>query len=57
MASIPDAHPDSVPPSPTDSPEQVTPPADPGRESVEDLPADPSGTIGAERSARRPAPS
>jgi hypothetical protein len=43
MASQPDAHPDSVPPEPSDSPGQVTPPIDPGRESVEDIPAEAGG--------------
>ena len=40
MASQPDSHPDSVPAVPSDSPEQVTPPSDPGRESVEDIPSE-----------------
>lgn len=35
MATQPDAHPDSDPSGPSDSPEQVTPPDDDGRESVE----------------------
>jgi hypothetical protein len=43
MASLPDAHPDSVPPGPSDSPEQVTPPAEPGRENIEDLHDDSDG--------------
>jgi hypothetical protein len=46
MASRPDAHPDSVPEGPSDSPEQVTPPNDPGRESVEDISVDGGGTAG-----------
>ena len=46
MATIPDANPDSVPAGPSDSPEQVTPPADGGRESVEDTPGDSGGTAG-----------
>jgi hypothetical protein len=41
MATTPEAHPDSAPPGPSDSPEQVTPPVDPGRESVEDVPPEP----------------
>ncbi len=47
MASIPDAHPDSVPPEPSDSPEQITSPSDPDRESVEDIPTDLGRTAGA----------
>ena len=43
MASQPDAHPDSVPPGPSDSPEQVTPLAEPRRENIEDLPDDSDG--------------
>ena len=35
MASIPDPHPDSLPPEPAGSPEQVDLPAEPGREDVE----------------------
>jgi hypothetical protein len=46
MASVPDTHPDSIPAGPSDSPEQVTPPVDPGRESVEGTPGDPGGTAG-----------
>jgi hypothetical protein len=40
MASQPDAHPDSEPTGPSDSPEQVSPATDPGRETVEDSPGD-----------------
>jgi len=42
MASTPEANPDSVPPDTSDSPEQVTPLSAPGRERVEDLPAEPA---------------
>ena len=35
MATHPDANPDSVPAGPADSPEQVSPSDNPGRESVE----------------------
>ena len=44
MASHPDANPDSDPSGPSDSPEQVTPSNDPGRENIEDSPDDFSGT-------------
>ena len=40
MASHPDANPDSDPSGPSDSPERVTPAGDPGRENIEDSPAD-----------------
>ncbi|WP_420138175.1 hypothetical protein [Sphingomonas sp.] len=40
MATHPDANPDSIPSGPSDSPEQVTPVRDPGRENVEDNPDD-----------------
>jgi hypothetical protein len=43
MASIPDVHPDNVPAGPSESPEQITPPSDPGRESIEDMPDEPAG--------------
>jgi len=43
MASNPDANPDSDPSGPSDSPEQVTPPDNPGRENVEDSPGDLAG--------------
>lgn len=43
MASQPDVHPDSVPPEPAGVPGQITPPAEPGRESVEDVPPDSRG--------------
>ena len=46
MASNPDANPDSDPSGPSDSPEQVTPPDNPGRENVEDTPGDFAGTAG-----------
>ena len=46
MASQPDAHPDSVPEGPSDSPEQVSPPDEPGRTNVEDSPGDSAGTAG-----------
>lgn len=46
MASHPDANPDSDPSGPSDSPEQVTPSNDPGRENVEDSPGDFAGTAG-----------
>ena len=46
MASTPDANPDSDPSGPSDSPEQVTPSNDPGRENVEDSPGDFAGTAG-----------
>lgn len=46
MASQPDAHPDSAPSGPGDSPEQVSPDRDPGRENVEDSPGDFAGTAG-----------
>ena len=38
MASHPDANPDSDPSGPSDSPEQVSPAPDAGRETVEDDP-------------------
>jgi hypothetical protein len=40
MATHPDVNPDSVPSGPSDSPEQVTPVNEPGRENVEDNPDD-----------------
>ncbi len=47
MASTPDAHPDSIPTGPSDSPEQVSPAGgEPGRENVEDAPGDSGGTAG-----------
>lgn len=46
MASTPDANPDSIPGGPSESPEQVTPADDHGRESVEDTPADTAGSDG-----------
>jgi hypothetical protein len=45
MASHPDPHPDSDLDGPSDSPEQVSPASDPGRESVEGSPGDFVGTI------------
>jgi len=45
MASHPDAHPDSLPETEADSPEQVSPPAD-ERQGVEDSPGDFAGTAG-----------
>ena len=46
MASQPDAHPDSAPVGPSESPEQVSPGGDDGRESVEDTPGTEGGTSG-----------
>ena len=46
MASQPDAHPDSDPSGPSDSPEQVTPDKEEGRTNVEDRPGDFAGTAG-----------
>lgn len=47
MASHPDLHPDSIPSGSDESPEQVSPVPDPGRENVEeDSPGDPGGTAG-----------
>ena len=43
IASTPDAHPDSAPPGPTDSLDQVTAP---GRKGVENSPGDPGGAGG-----------
>jgi len=44
MASTPDAHPDSIPTGPSDSPEQVSPPGRGGHEDVEGVPDDISDT-------------
>ncbi|UAK24317.1 hypothetical protein [Sphingomonas nostoxanthinifaciens] len=46
MASTPDAHPDSVPPRPSDSPEQVSSGGEPARENIEDTPGTDGGTAG-----------
>ena len=46
MTGEPDAHPDSDPSGPDDSPERVRPDTDPGREGVEDSPGDSAGTAG-----------
>ena len=46
MATTPDPNPDSLPEGPSDSPEQVSPPPDGGRESVEDTPGTEGGTSG-----------
>ena len=46
MASHPDANPDSIPGGPAESPEQVSPASEPGRESVEDSPGTDGGTAG-----------
>ena len=46
MASHPDAHPDSIPAGPSDSPEQVSPSGTPARESVEDTPGIDNSTSG-----------
>jgi hypothetical protein len=46
VASTPDPHPDSFPGGPSDSPEQVSPQSEPGRESVEDTPGSDGGTAG-----------
>jgi hypothetical protein len=46
MANQPDAHPDSPPGGPADSPEQVSPPTEPDRKNVEDTPGDFAGTAG-----------
>jgi hypothetical protein len=46
MATTPDPHPDSAPPSRSDNPEQVSPAGDQGRESVEDTPGSDGGTAG-----------
>jgi hypothetical protein len=46
MASTPDPHPDSIPGGPSESPEQVSPADDHGRESVEDTPGTDGGTSG-----------
>ena len=46
MANQPDAHPDSAPGGPSDSPEQVSPDKDKGRTNVEDSPGDFAGTAG-----------
>ena len=45
MASHTDAHPDSAPQDPTDSPERISPDKD--RDGVEDAPGDFAGTAGA----------
>lgn len=47
MANQSDAHPDSDPSGPADSPEQVSPDKDAGRTGVEDAPGDFAGTPGA----------
>jgi hypothetical protein len=46
MASHPDANPDSVPAEPSDSPEQVSPSNDPGRENIEEASGTDAGTAG-----------
>lgn len=46
MATHPDAHPDSAPAGPADSPEQVSPSDEPRRQNVEDSPGDFAGTAG-----------
>ena len=46
MANQPDAHPDSDPSGPSDSPEQVSPDNQDGRTNVEDSPGDFAGTAG-----------
>ena len=38
MATTPDPHPDSFPSGPSEAPDQISPPSEPGRESVEDVP-------------------
>ena len=54
MASNPDANPDSDPSGPSDSPEQVTPPNNPGRENVEDSPDDFAGKADTSNENRGP---
>ncbi len=46
MASHPDAHPDSRPPSQSEDVEQVSPSPDGERESIEDSPGTDGGTSG-----------
>jgi len=46
MANQPDAHPDSAPSGPGDSPERESPDKDDGRANVEDSAGDFAGTAG-----------
>lgn len=47
MASIPDPHPDSPPPGPSDAPEQVSPIEEPGRSNEEAIDDPTSPEVGA----------
>ena len=44
MATTPDPHPDSFPSGPSEAPDQISPPSEPGRESVEDVPGGDNST-------------